>query len=341
MTSLFQDGNRIEGAGALAEAAVIEARHLVKEYSGGVRALQGLSFTVGRGAILALLGPNGAGKSTVMRIMATLARPDSGAVRIAGIDALADPRAVRRLIGYVAQRSGADPLATGWENLRFQGRLHGLRGRRLEERASELVAAFDLGGAAGRPVHTYSGGTRRRLDVAMAFIHKPPVLLLDEPTAGLDPEVRAAMWERIARLTREEGMSVLLTTHYLEEADQLAHRVAIIDRGRLVAQGSPEKLKSALRGETVRLELEEPRASERARAVLERVGGVREVVAEGGWLHARADGAPRLVPALLQALDEAGIAVASVTLARPSLDDVYLQHTGRAFSRPSRGEALP
>src|SRR5690606_38093276 len=153
-----------------------------------------------------------------------------------------------------------------------------------------------------------------------------PVLLLDEPTTGLDPEVRAAMWERIAGLTREEGLSVLLTTHYLEEADQLAHRVAIVDRGRLVAEGAPDQLKRALRGETIRLELSERGASERARSVLQRVVGVRAVVAEGQWLHAWADGASRLVPALLHTLEEAGVAVVSVTLARPTLEDVYLQH---------------
>lgn len=318
--------------------AAIEARGLTKRYRGGVLALDGLSFSAARGTIFALLGPNGAGKSTTVRILTTLSRPDSGSAHVAGIDVLRAPAEVRRVIGYVAQRSGVDPTATGRENLLLQGQLHGLRGRELDRRVEELLERFGLGDVAGRLVQTYSGGMQRRLDIAMALIHRPRVLFLDEPTTGLDPEIRAALWEDIGRLARDEGLTILLTTHYLEEADRLADHVAIIDRGRLVAEGTPHELKSQLRGDAIHLELREAGAGERARAVLERLGGLRDMVVDGPWLRARADDAPRMVPAVLQALEAAGVAVASVTVARPSLDDVYLQHTGRLLRQPGEGE---
>jgi ABC-2 type transport system ATP-binding protein len=221
-------------------AVVAEA--LVKTYPGGVRALDGLSLTVRPGEIFGLLGPNGAGKSTTVRILTTLARPDSGTARVAGHDVLRAPDRVRRAIGVVAQRSGADPAASGRDNLLLQGRLYGLRGARLGGRVDELLDRFDLTGAARRPVRTWSGGMQRRLDVALGLVHRPHVLFLDEPTTGLDPEVRAAMWAEIGRLAAEDTLAILLTTHYLEEADRLADRLAIVDDGRVVAQGSPAEL---------------------------------------------------------------------------------------------------
>ena len=211
-------------------ALAIEARDLVKTYPKGVRALDGLSFAVQEGTIFGLLGPNGAGKSTTVKILTTLAQADSGSASVAGLDVRAQAAAVRRAIGVVAQRSGADPTATGRENLLLSGRIQGLRGRELGRRADELLARFDLAGAAGRMVRTYSGGMQRRLDVAMGLIHRPEVLFLDEPTAGLDPESRSAMWEEIARLSAGEGLTILLTTHYLEEADRLASQLAIVER---------------------------------------------------------------------------------------------------------------
>ena len=202
-----------------------------------------------------LLGPNGAGKSTTVKILTTLSRPDSGTATVAGVDVLDDPAAVRRAIGVVAQKSGADIQATGRENLRLQGQVFGLGGRELEARIDSLLDQFGLTDAADRLVRTYSGGMQRRLDVALALVHGPRVLFLDEPTTGLDPEVRAEMWDEIARLTGD-GVTVLLTTHYLEEADQLASRLAIVDRGRVVAEGTPDELKRELRGDAIHVELD-------------------------------------------------------------------------------------
>ena len=307
----------------------IEAEALVKTY-GDVRALDGLSLAVPAGTIFGLLGPNGAGKSTTVRILSTLSRPDAGAAWVAGHDVLADPVAVRQAIGCVGQRSGVDRDATGVENLRLQGQIHGLRGRSLAARVEQLLERFGLSEAGGRFVRTYSGGMQRRLDIAMALVHRPQVLFLDEPTTGLDPEVRAEMWREIERLTREEGLSLLLTTHYLEEADRLASDLAIVDRGRVVAGGPPERLKAELRGDAIHVELAFA-ANGAVHAALDPLPGIRELVVDGTALHARADEGARAVPAVLGALEAGGIDVASVTVSRPSLDDVYLRYAGRSF----------
>jgi ABC-2 type transport system ATP-binding protein len=308
----------------------IEAEALVKTYPGDVRALDGLSLAVPAGTIFGLLGPNGAGKSTTVRILTTLSRADSGSARVAGHDVVADPAAVRRAIGVVGQRSGVDREATGEENLRLQGQIHGLRGRGLVARVDELLGQFGLADAAGRLVRTYSGGMQRRLDIAMALVHRPQVLFLDEPTTGLDPEVRAEMWREIERLAREDGLSILLTTHYLEEADRLAAELAIVDRGRVVAGGSPERLKAELRGDSIHVELAFA-ANGAVQSALEPLPEIRELVVDGASLHARADEGARAVPVVLGALEARGLDVASVTVSRPSLDDVYLRHAGRSF----------
>jgi ABC-2 type transport system ATP-binding protein len=308
----------------------IEAEDLVKTYPGDVRALDGLGLAVPAGTIFALLGPNGAGKSTTVRILTTLSRADSGRAQVAGHDVVAEAGAVRRAIGCVGQRSGVDRDATGRENLVLQGQLHGLAGRTLAARADELLAQFGLADAADRFVRTYSGGMQRRLDIAMALVHRPRVLFLDEPTTGLDPEVRADMWQEISRLRRDDGLTILLTTHYLEEADRLASEVAIVDRGQVVASGSPERLKAELRGDAISVELAF-RANGAVEAAIAPLEGIRELVVQGTSVHARADEGARAVPAVLAALEAGGIDVASVTIARPSLDDVYLRHTGRSF----------
>jgi ABC-2 type transport system ATP-binding protein len=314
----------------------IGAEGLVKEYPGDVRALDGLSFAVEEGTVFGLLGPNGAGKSTAVRILTTLARADEGTAQVAGHDVRAEPARVRSTIGVVAQRGGADREATARENLRLSGRLHGLRGAELERRIQELLDRFGLADAADRIVRTFSGGMERRLDIGLALVHRPRVLFLDEPTTGLDPEVRADMWQEIERLGRDEGITVLLTTHYLEEADRLAADLAIVDRGRVVASGSPDSLKRELRGDAVHVELESEMNG--ARAGLDRVSGLREVAIDGRTLRARADDGARAVPAVLAALDSHGVGVASVTVARPSLDDVYLRYAGRAFGEADQNE---
>jgi ABC-2 type transport system ATP-binding protein len=324
----------------------IEAHQLVKTYAvrgrkqgtpkGQIRALDGLDISVPRGIIFGLLGPNGAGKTTTVKILTSLARPDAGTARVQGVDVLARPGQVRHLIGVVAQRSGADPTATGRENLILQGRLYGLRGEAVHARADQLLAHFGLTEAAERLVRTYSGGMQRRLDVALGLMHRPAVLFLDEPTTGLDPESRAAMWQEIARLAAIEGMTVLLTTHYLEEADRLASRLAIVDRGRVVASGTPDELKGELRGDVVRIELPAEASAETDRGVIRGVLAglpeVRDVVVAGRDVSARSDDGAAAVPIVLAALQRAGVNATSVAVARPSLDDVYLRHTGRRYS---------
>src|SRR5512132_1384666 len=307
----------------------IEANDLIKTYPPDVRALDGLSLAVRSGTIFGLLGPNGAGKSTTVRILTTLSRPDAGDARVAGLDVLAEPVRVRHAIGVVGQKHGLDPEATGRENLVLQGEFYGITGAELKRRVAESLERFGLADAADRQAKTYSGGMQRRLDVALGLIHDPKVLFLDEPTTGLDPEARTEMWREIERLAREEQMTILLTTHYLEEADGLASELAILDRGRIVAHGTPEELKSELVGDTVQIELRD--ADDAARVALESVGEVGDVTLEGHTLRARADNGGAAIPVVLAALEANGVKAASVTLARPSLDDVYLRYAGRAF----------
>jgi ABC-2 type transport system ATP-binding protein len=315
----------------------VEAHHLVKTYPPRVRALDGLSLRIEPGEIFGLLGPNGAGKSTAIKILTTLTRPDSGAATVAGHDVLRHPERVRRAIGVVAQRSGTDPAATGRDNLMLQGHLYGLGGRALRRRIAELLDRFDLAGAANRAVRTYSGGMQRRLDVALGLVHRPVVLFLDEPTTGLDPEARAALWQEIGRLAGAEGLTILLTTHYLEEADRLADRLSIVDGGRVVVTGTPDALKGELRGDAVHVELRGRPAGPAVRQLISTLPGVRETVLDGTRLSARADDGAAAVPGVLAALDRAGTAVAAVTVARPSLDDVYLRHVGRRFTETTNG----
>jgi len=315
----------------------VEAHDLVKTYPSDVRALDGLSLGIERGEIFGLLGPNGAGKSTAIKILTTLARPDSGAATVAGHDVLRHPDRVRRLIGVVAQRSGADPMATGRDNLMLQGRLYGLGGAALKRRVGELLDRFDLVAAADRAVKTYSGGMQRRLDVALGLVHEPAVLFLDEPTTGLDPEARAALWREIDRIATHEGLTILLTTHYLEEADRLAARLAIVDSGRIVVTGTPDALKGELKGDAVHAELRAMPDVPAVRRALGTVPGVREVSVAGRRLSARADDGAAAVPDVLAALDRAGAPVASVTVARPSLDDVYLRTVGHRYAETNNG----
>jgi ABC-2 type transport system ATP-binding protein len=310
----------------------IAVEGLEKTYPKGIRALDGVSFVVHEGEVFGLLGPNGAGKSTTVRVLATLTKKDAGRAVVAGRDVDADPTGVRRAIGYVAQQTGVDLEATGRENLTLQGHVQGLGGTALRTRVDELLDLLGLPEAADRIVRGYSGGMKRRLDVGLGLIHRPSVLFLDEPTTGLDPEARAAMWEELGRLAASESLTVLLTTHYLEEADNLADRLAIVSRGRIVAEGTPESLKSDLRGDSVSAELSDGRADEAAR-VVRALAGVIDVSCEGRQLRARVENGGRAVPGIISALEGAGVPVASVTVARPSLDDVYLHYTGRDFKR--------
>jgi ABC-2 type transport system ATP-binding protein len=324
--------------------SALVAEHLVKSYGGGrgkppVRALDDLGFEAAAGTVFGLLGPNGAGKSTTMKILSTLARPDAGSAWVAGIDVARHPGRVRRSIGYVAQKPVSDPNDTGAENLVLAGRLQGMGGREARARARELLDRFGLTEHAGRPVKTYSGGMARKLDVAIGLMHRPQVLFLDEPTTGLDPEARAELWLELERMTTAEHLTVLLTTHYLDEADRLADRLAIVDHGRVVTEGTPDELKSGLRGDAVVVELPSDGDPSAALGALERVDALRDVARDGRSLRARADDGAATLPLALAALEAAGVAVASATVSRPSLDDVYLRHTGRTFTRAQESAA--
>jgi ABC-2 type transport system ATP-binding protein len=310
----------------------IEASDLRKTYKGGVRALDGLTFSVEAGTIFGLLGPNGAGKSTAVRILTTLSRADSGTATVAGLDVATSAARVRRSIGVVGQRAGLDPEATGRENLEMQAEIYGVFGEERRRRVDGLLERLGLGEAAGRLAKTYSGGMQRRLDVALGLVHRPRVLFLDEPTTGLDPEARAELWQEIERLAREDEMTILLTTHYLEEADRLASRLAIVDRGRVVAEGSPEELKSELHGDAVQVELAESRDGAAVSAI-SGLPAVIEVTVDGRLLRARVRDGAAAIPGVIAALEQRGLHVASATIARPSLDDVYLRHTGRSFEQ--------
>jgi ABC-2 type transport system ATP-binding protein len=320
--------------------SAIEAWNLQKTYKGGVRALDGLSFEVEAGTIFGLLGPNGAGKSTAVKILTTLSQPDSGEAHVAGIDVVRDPQRVRRSIGVVGQKPGLDPDATGRENLEMQAEFYGLSGADRRRRVAELLERLGLSEAADRLAKTYSGGTQRRLDVALGLVHRPAVLFLDEPTTGLDPESRTELWREIERLAGAEEMTVLLTTHYLEEADALASRLAIVDHGRVVVEGSPDELKSELRGDTVQAELVES-GDENAAAAVAGVTGLTDVVVDGRLLRARAANGAAVIPLLITALEQRGLTVATAAISRPSLDDVYLRHAGRSFDRASTATEEP
>jgi len=296
-----------------------------------VTALAGVSFAVHEGEVFGLLGPNGAGKSTTVRILCTLTTPDAGIATVAGHDVLRLPADVRRSIGYVPQESGVDTYGTGRENLTLQGRVQGLGGARLRRRVDELLEQVGIADAADRVVKGYSGGMKRRLDIALGLVHSPQVLFLDEPTTGLDPEARAAMWEEVGALATRETLTILLTTHYLEEADQLADRLAIVSQGKIVVEGTPEDLKRTLSGEAVSVELVAGTDGDPVTVVLG-LSDVHEAQLEGRHLRTRVESGARAIPGILSALEGAGIGVEAVTTHRPSLDDVYLHYTGREFA---------
>lgn len=314
--------------------AIIDVSDLVKVYPGPVEAVRGLGFRVEPGTIFGLLGPNGAGKSTTVRILTTLSSPTSGRALVAGFDVAKQPQEVRRRIGYVSQGSSVDLHATARENLHLQGRLYGLRGRALARRVDELLDLFRLSEVASRLARTFSGGMRRRLDLAMGLVHEPGVLFLDEPTTGLDPESRTALWNEVERLARESDLTILLTTHYLDEADRLADRIAIVDEGRIVAEGTPDELKRTLRGDRVSVELAALAEVERAVETIQGVDEVVDLTVEGRTIHTQVPQGGRAVPVILQTLDRAGLSVVQVAVSRPSLDDVYLSLTGKSFERP-------
>jgi len=294
---------------------------------GAVDAVAGVDLAVEPGEIFGFLGPNGAGKTTTLRMLATLLTPTGGSATVAGCDLRRSPQRVRERIGYVGQAGGADPACTGRNELVLQGRLHGMSKREARSRAAELLAIVELEAAADRTGGTYSGGQRRRLDVALGLMHRPQVLFLDEPTTGLDPQSRARLWEEVRKL-RGQGVTVFLTTHYLDEADALCDRLAIIDQGRIVAEGTPEQLKRQVAGDVVTLGVDD---GERALALLSVQPFVREATAEDGAVRLYVERGETALPAILRIVDGAGLELREISLTRPSLDDVFLRQTGRSL----------
>jgi ABC-2 type transport system ATP-binding protein len=311
---------------------VIEARGLARTFTTGhgpVEAVRGVDLDVAPGEIVGFLGPNGAGKTTTLRMLTTLLAPTAGTATVAGRDLRRDPAGVRRRIGYVAQGGGTDPSVPAGEELDLQARLYGVPDRAA--RIAELCARLDLAGLEARPAGALSGGQRRRLDIALGLVHRPPLLFLDEPTAGLDPQSRGDLWDHVRAMRDRDGTAVFLTTHYLDEADALCDRLLIIDRGRIVAEGSPAELKRRVAGDVVTLRLADPAAAGAARAALAGHPAVREAAVTGPRVRLTVQDGEAALMGLVRALDGAGVELASLSLARPTLDDVFLTVTGRSL----------
>ena len=319
-------------------AQAIEATGLEREFKGGITAVAGVDLSVAEGEIFGFLGPNGAGKSTTVRILTTLLRPTGGSARVAGYDVVTDAPAVRRRIGVALQDAAIDPYMTGRELLHLQAVLHNITKHDGRARANALLEQVDLVDAADRRVGTYSGGMRRRLDLALSLVHEPVVLFLDEPTTGLDPLSRLTVWNEVRRLNRERGTTVFLTTQYLEEADQLAGRIAIIDQGTIVAQGTPAELKASIGEPALTVTLGDPAQHAAAEAALAAVGAMLPGSSRTVSIRLP-DGAAGLAPAV-RALDEAGITVAKIDMHEPSLDDVFLAKTGRSLTAGDEDETV-
>jgi ABC-2 type transport system ATP-binding protein len=317
--------------------SAIVASGLTKSF-GDVEALSGVDLEVPAASVFALLGPNGAGKTTTVRILSTLLQPDGGTATVEGFDVVRQSKEVRGKIGLSGQYAAVNEALTGEENLEMVGRLYRMHRPDARKRALELLERFELTDAAGRPVKTYSGGMRRRLDLAAALVASPPVVFLDEPTTGLDPRSRLGMWDTIERLVGR-GATVLLTTQYLEEADRLADGIAVIDHGRVIAEGTADELKSRVGGERIELTTTKPEEAARAAEALDRLAaGDVQVEAETGRVTVPMHGGSRTLMDAVRALDAAGIDAADITLRRPTLDDVFLELTGHAAEEPDEDE---
>ncbi|HWI66434.1 MAG TPA: ATP-binding cassette domain-containing protein [Symbiobacteriaceae bacterium] len=312
------------------EDRTIVTEGLVKRYASGVLAVDGVSLHVRTGEVYGLLGPNGAGKSTTVAVLTTLLQPTGGRAAICGFDVVRQAARVRRATGVALQEIGLDPLMKPLELLAIQARLFGASRRDAARRAQDLVELVGLTGALDRRVGQYSGGMRRRLDLAMALAHEPQVLFLDEPTTGLDPVSRREIWAEVQRLNRERGITILLTTQYLEEADSLADRIGIIDQGKLAVEGTPPELKARLGSESINIALPDSDAVERARSHLTEVA--RKVQVDRLTLRLYLDGAAGAVPAVMARLQQAGLEAVAVTLTQPTLDDVFLAVTGHRIA---------
>jgi len=298
-------------------------------YSDGTKAVNGVDFEVGQGEFFGFLGPNGAGKSTTIKVLTTLLRKTDGDIQVFGYDVSAQPKQIRPLIGVQSQETVVDGDLTGRENMILQGNLHGMKGKVLSDRVDELLTLVELSEVAGRRAAYYSGGMKKRLDLASSLVHKPKLLFLDEPTTGLDPQSRAGIWRYLRKLNKEEGITIFLTTQYLEEADKLCDRLAIIDHGQIVTSGTPSQLKEEIGADAITLAAEgDGGNAQRAKQVLQTVPGIGEVVDGDEGITVYARNASALVPDIVRAFDASGLKLTSISLSRPSLDDVFLKHTG-------------
>ncbi len=315
--------------------------------SSDMPAVRGISFEVNEGEFFGFLGPNGAGKSTTIKILTTLMPKSSGSVSIAGFDLDKDSKKIRRLIGVQSQETALDLDLTGYENLMLQGHLQHMSGQTLEKRVNELLSLVTLEDAADKRAAFYSGGMKKRLDLATSLIHNPKILFLDEPTTGLDPQSRAAIWSYLKRLNREEGITIFLTTQYLEEADRLCDRLSIIDYGQIVAQGTPEEMKQEISADAVSLTIANGRdaadssshAIATAKQVLSTIGGVTEIIDSDNGLTVYGKNGAFMVPEIVRALDNAEVRISSINVSTPTLDDVFLKHTGRRIRTKGQLEA--
>ena len=316
---------------------ILQTKNLSKTFSSGrgkkkkdVEAVKGVDLEVKQGEIFGFLGPNGAGKSTTLNILTTLLAPSNGAATVAGYDLLREPKKVREQIGYVSQAGGADTACNAFENLLLQARLYGISKVQAQQKAKELVERFQMTEFAQREASTYSGGQKRRLELAIGIVHQPKLVFLDEPTTGLDPQSRAYFWGEIARL-KKEGMTIFLTTHYLEEADNLCDRVAIIDHGIIVALDSPLQLKREIGGETIAVDFLNEKDREQAKTLFGNLKAVQKIFPQDNKLHLVVQDGESLIAEVLRMLDKEHISIQTIGLSRPSLDDVFLQKTGRSL----------
>ncbi|WP_322795494.1 ATP-binding cassette domain-containing protein [Tepidiforma sp.] len=319
----------------------IEAHGLTKHFGPEIRAVEGIDLAVPEGQIFGFLGQNGSGKTTTVRMLTTLLRPTAGTARVAGVDVLANPAEVRRRVGVALQEVGLDELQTGRELLTLQARLFGQPAREARERAARLLEVVTLTEAADRPIRGYSGGMKRRLDLACALVHGPRVVFLDEPTTGLDPITREAVWRYVEELNREQGVTFFLTTQYLEEADRLAHQVAIMDCGKVVAEGSPAELKASIGTDVLTVAFGDAGQAERAAGVLEGFEGVQRVLRTDEEVAVYLSNGAAAVAGVVRLLDAAGLPAASLTLKQPTLDDVFLRATGHHLDVVEPGTPRP
>jgi ABC-2 type transport system ATP-binding protein len=317
--------------------SAVTVEGLTKSF-GDVRALTGIDFSIQQGTIFGLLGPNGAGKTTAVRILATVIGPDAGRAEVLGYDVVRNPEDVRMVIGLAGQYAAVDPNLTGRENLRLIGKLAQVEPAAIAGRAAELLQSFDLSDAADRPVRTYSGGMRRRLDVAASLVQRPPVLFLDEPTTGLDLQSRHELWQTIRALV-SEGTTVILTTQYLEEADKLADRLVVIDHGAIIAEGTAEQLKERLGGTVIEMSMQEEADVTKAISIVGPIVGM-EPERDGKLLRLPSPDGSHLLAQMLRRLDDEGVLPATISLREPSLDDVFLALTGHVVEDPSAGQGI-